>query len=88
MDFGKKQTENVESRQAVRRPGNFSATIILDDNSRIRCLIKDFSRLGALLAVPSILGIPDQFDLLAISGPKRRVLVVCRSPSRLDVRFI
>ena len=88
MSFGKKQAVSREHRQAVRQPGNFSATIILEDNSRIRCLIKDFSRLGALLAVPTILGIPDQFDLLTIAGSRRRVLVVRRSPSRLGVRFV
>ena len=88
MSFNEKQTLGREPRQAVRQPGNFSATIILDDYSRIRCLIKDFSKFGALLAVPSVLGIPDQFHLLAVAGPRRRVLVVRRSPSRLGVRFL
>ena len=88
MSFGKKRTVGPEGRSALRQPGNFSATIILDDKSRIRCLVKDFSKLGALLAVPSILGVPDQFDLLAASGIRRRVLVVRRSPSRLGVRFL
>ena len=88
MSFGKKQPVGSDGRQAIRQPGNFSATIILDDNSRIRCLIKDFSKLGALLAVPSVLGIPDQFDLVAVPGTRRRVSVVRRGTSRLGVRFL
>ena len=88
MSFYEKHTISRERRQAVRQPGNFSATIILDDYSRIRCLVKDFSRLGALLAVPSVLGIPDQFHLLAVAGPRRRILVVRRRPWHLGVRFL
>lgn len=77
-----------EHRQSERRPGNFNASILVDGRPAIRCLVKDFSKTGALLLVPSILGVPDQFDLQAPSGQRRRVEVKWRGRARIGVKFI
>ena len=88
MSFGKKEPRPFEKRQSDRRPANLGASIVLDSGERVRCLVKNFSKTGALLVVPSILGIPQWFELQAGNGPKRRVEVVRRHTSRLGVRFV
>lgn len=77
-----------DNRKAVRQTGNFSASIVLDGRQCVRCLVKDFSSTGALLMVPSILGLPEQFDLQAASGQRRRVEVKWRGAARLGVKFL
>ncbi len=78
----------VEQRRSPRHPSNLSAVIILDNGERIGCVVRDFSRSGALLIVPTILGIPSEFNLQASTGHMRRVMVVRRGTSRLGVRYI
>lgn len=82
-----KTQSGTEQRRSERKLGNFGATILLETGQRIRCLVKDFSKTGALLIVPSVLGIPDRFVLLVGSGFSRNVLVRRVGPSRLGVRF-
>jgi hypothetical protein len=52
------------------------------------CTVLDLSEAGALLEVPSILGIPDQFHLKIPGQGSRLVEVLRRRPSQLAVRFV
>jgi hypothetical protein len=88
MNFGKRNLQLVERRQAARQACNVSATIILEGGTRIGCVVANFSSIGALLVVPSILGIPAQFDLQVANGSKRRVEVARRGRSFVGVRFV
>jgi len=78
----------TNKRRAERHKGNFGATIILPNGERHRCIVKDFSKTGAMLLVKSVLGLPAQFALLADGGPKRAVEVVRRGSGKLAVRFV
>jgi hypothetical protein len=77
-----------DARRATRMPGNIGAFIILASGDRLRCIVKDFSITGALLIVPSVLGLPDDFELQAVGGPCRCVNVVRRSAGKVAVRFV
>jgi PilZ domain len=88
MSDDKREPAGFEKRKSPRRPGNFSATIILDNGERIRCIVKDFSKYGVLLVVPTVLGIPLEFNLQAATGQVRRVRVQRRGTSRLGVMFV
>jgi hypothetical protein len=92
MGFESLKSANTESggaerRRSPRHASNLSAVIILDNGERIRCVVRDFSKSGALLVVPSVLGIPAEFNLQAATGQVRRVKVMRRGTSRLGVRF-
>ena len=88
MSIEKQKPGGAEQRCDVRRPGNFSASIVFDNGMRVRCLVKDFSKSGALLMVPTVLGIPPEFNLQASTGQVRRVEVRRRGTGRLGVRFV
>jgi hypothetical protein len=77
-----------DARRAARKPGNIGAFIILANGHRLRCIVKDFSITGALLIVPSVLGLPNDFELQAVGGPCRCVNVVRRSAGKVAVRFV
>ena len=87
MKAGTTTAGTYERRGAERHPGNFGASIVIDRDRRISCLVKNFSKTGALLSVLSVLGIPDEFHLQA-AGLRRRVLVQWRQGCRLGVRFV
>jgi hypothetical protein len=53
----------IDKRNSPRQASRLNAVVLLDNGLRIRCIVKDFSKTGALLIVPTILGIPDQFSL-------------------------
>jgi hypothetical protein len=76
-----------DQRRAARHLGNIGATIILPNGDQVRCIVKDFSKSGALLLVTSVLGLPDAFELQAIAGPRRSVRVVRRGAGRVAVRY-
>jgi hypothetical protein len=88
MNFGKRQPKFLERRKAERRSCNFRGTILIDGANRVGCSVVNISAIGALLAVPSILGIPMQFELQVGHGPRRRVEVARRGRSFLGVRFV
>jgi hypothetical protein len=77
-----------DQRRAERRLGNIGALIILANGDQMRCVVKDFSKTGALLIVSSVLGLPNEFELQAIGGPRRSVRVVRRGSGKVAVRFV
>jgi hypothetical protein len=88
MTHGRPVSKGADKRRSPRNPANFGAMIVLDSGVRVRCMVKDFSHTGALLVVPSVLGIPEEFTLEAANGLRRRVVIRRRGRSRLGVEFI
>ena len=77
-----------ERRGAVRHIGNIGAVIILANGERLSCIVRDFSKSGALLLVSSVLGLPVEFLLHAHGGPTRKVATVWRGSSKVGVTFV
>ncbi len=88
MNVTRKDRRVGEKRGANRLEADFAALIMLDSGRVIRCQVKDFSATGALLVVPSVLGIPEEFVLKAPTGQARRVKVMRRSVARLGVTYL
>ena len=90
MSFGKRQPVGfggVERRRAVREKSDLSARILMPDGQSAKCLVTDFSRIGARLAVPSAFGLPDAFDLRA-AGRRYHVEVIRRGIAHVGVVFV
>jgi hypothetical protein len=65
-----------------------SGRIVFNDGrSTIDCLVRSRSPEGARLKVTSILGIPDQFELVVMNDPTRICSVVWRSATEIGVAF-
>jgi hypothetical protein len=88
VSFNRPKRTPDERRRAPRHPVDFGATLILDGGTVVRCKVKDFSVGGALLVVPSVLGMPEEFLLQAPTGQARRVRVCRRGIARLGVSFV
>ena len=88
MSFFTNAPQSVDRRRAVRRPGHLGAFIVLANGGNIRCLVKNHSTIGALLAVQSGQGVPTEFDLQVAASPLRSVQVVRRDAGIIAVRFI
>jgi hypothetical protein len=77
-----------DNRASLRRRTLKGGRIVLNNgNSTISCTVRNLSETGALLRVPSILGIPDGFDLLFDDGTRYTCTVVRRSGTELGVQF-
>lgn len=77
-----------DGRKAPRRRVLKSARIVFNNkNSTISCTVRDLTEAGALLVLPSTLGVPDEFDLVVGSAPPRHCRIVHRHADRLGVAF-
>ena len=64
------------------------ARIVFNEGrSTISCTVRNLSGSGALLRVESVLGMPDQFDLVVSGDAARRCDVVRRTAHELGVAF-
>lgn len=92
MSFGKKPGPKKfggrEKRRHDRQRVNHPAAIVTQDGKVIPCEIVDWSETGALLAVTSVLGIPQRFNLEPAAGGSYPVEMVRRNVGRIGVRFI
>jgi hypothetical protein len=86
--FGKRPGKVQEKRRAHRARVSLNATIMFGGNQAIRCSIVDISSAGARLLVPSVLGIPERFQLRDDQGSTRQVEVSRRGTGRLGVTFL
>lgn len=79
----------AEKRSRTRPRTLKGAKIVFGDGSRvIDCTIRNRSDIGAQLKVPSIVGIPDQFQLHeTTTGERRTVTIVWRKVGLLGVKF-
>ena len=77
-----------ESRQSPRRRTLKNGRIVFNSrNSTIDCTVRNLSKNGALLLLPNIAGIPDDFEL-HIDGESHATHVVWRSHGQLGVTWI
>lgn len=78
-----------EKRREPRARALKGGKIIFDGSSIIDCTIRNRSEHGAQLKVPSLGGIPDQFELHEIAtGVRRKVIVIWRRIGLLGVKFL
>lgn len=85
MEFAVMDEKRSQSRPRALK----GASIVFGNGSRvIDCTIRNRSSQGARLSVPSIIGVPDQFELHDnASGEKRSVTVVWRQERVIGVKF-
>jgi hypothetical protein len=79
----------VERRQAQRTRVLKSAKIILNNHaSVIDCAVRNLTNLGACVQVPSVVGIPDNFNLTFDSGRSSRSChLIWRTENKLGISF-
>jgi hypothetical protein len=78
----------MDRRQQSRAKTLKSAKIVFNRHmSVIDCTIRNRTATGALLNVPSSVGIPDTFEVL-LDGAYRRCCVVWRKPKQLGIEFV
>lgn len=83
MTFGRR-----DLRLTPRRNTMIPAQIVFDGGrKRIDCIIRNLSDGGAKLEVPSVVGVPNTFDLLAPRQPPRPCRVVWRALKEMGVQF-
>lgn len=78
-----------ERRRSPRRRVLKTAKIVFNhDRSVVDCTVRNLSPEGALLTLPSTLGIPAHFDLVLEGEPRPLACdVVWRHEQRLGVRY-
>lgn len=77
-----------ENRVSQRRRTLKGARIVINDGfSTIECTVRNLSESGALLKVASVIGIPDQFELVMSDGAKHACTVARRTATELGVAF-
>ena len=81
-------SQPTENRSAERRTTLKGGRIVFNaGRSTITATVRNLSSKGAKLAVSSVVGIPDTFDLLLDSGAKQPCRVVWRTLKELGVEF-
>jgi hypothetical protein len=76
-----------ERRQSPRRRTLKGAQIVFNDRrSVIECTVRDMSSHGALLAVPSLLGIPNEFEL-RLDGDLRSARIVWKGIGKIGIAW-
>ena len=89
MSFGKSKTyKGPDRRRSPRERVSLRADIILATGRRIPCQIVDRSATGMRIALTSMLGIPDRFDLQVESAEPVDVFVVRRQTGEVFVSFL
>ena len=71
MSFGKRQPtgyHGVERRRQIRQKVDLFAHVVLLTGQLVKCRVTDLSSAGARLAVPSVFGLPDAFQLRGLHG--------------------
>jgi hypothetical protein len=83
-DADQVERRKVLPRRRVLKP----ARIVFNKrSSTIDCTVRNLTDQGALLILPSILGVPEEFDLIIASEPPRACRVVHKHESSLGVEF-
>ena len=79
----------VERRQVQRTRVLKAAKIILNSHaSVIDCTVRNLTNLGACVQVPSVVGIPDSFDLTFDSGrSSRNCRLIWRTENKFGITF-
>jgi hypothetical protein len=80
----------MDEKRSKTRPRTLKGAKIVfaDGTNVIDCIIRNRSQDGAQLKVPSIVGIPDQFELHeTATGERHVVTVIWRKVGLLGVKF-
>ena len=79
----------AERRKVPRTRTLKSGKIVVHAHtSLVDCTVRNLSTKGALLTVPSLVGIPENFELvLAATGAHHQCRVIWRGENRLGVEF-
>lgn len=79
----------MEERRAAQRHKTLKGGRIAfnDGHSTIACLVRSLSDIGALLKVESVVGVPEQFDLVLNDGRAFHCRVSRRTATELGVTF-
>lgn len=80
----------MDEKRGESRPRTLKgAKIVFENGSRvIDCTMRNRSAHGAHLTVPSVVGIPEQFELIeTATGERRSVTVIWRKVDSLGVKF-
>jgi hypothetical protein len=79
----------VEKRKEPRTRTLKTARIVFNDGrSVIDCVVRNLSAHGALLVVPSLLGVPERFELVIDSdGFRRAVRARWKREAKIGVEF-
>jgi hypothetical protein len=78
-----------DRRGSERRRQLKGALIVFNNgHSTINGVLRNLSDTGALIKVPSTIGVPDIFELRISNAERRRCLVVRRSGTEIGVRFV
>jgi len=73
----------IQSRLRTLKSGKI---VFNDRRSVVDCTIRNLSRTGACLQMPTTAGIPEHFELL-LEGVSRTCAIAWRSGSRMGVSF-
>ena len=77
-----------ERRAHIRLRTLKGARIAINDRrSTFQCMVRNLSEGGALLRVASVVGIPDNFDLVMDDGREFACTAVWRSVTEIGVAF-
>lgn len=81
--------DNHDERRRERRNRTLKGGRIVFNGgfSVVACTIRNLSQGGALLQVPSVVGIPREFDLEMDAAPRRTCHVMWRTEERIGVAF-
>lgn len=77
----------AERRLTPRRRVLKPARILIDKKSVISCTVRNLSEGGSRLEMPSILGVPELFELEIAGEPRRLARRVWTSASAMGVAF-
>ena len=87
MSFGKREATGYGGVERRRHIARVPVDILTNAARPIDCRIVSMSTTGARLSLPSILGIPESFELRAF-GQTHRVKVSRRGARYIAVRFL
>jgi hypothetical protein len=77
----------ADTRRAARHKVLKPGTIVINRRSTISCTVRNLSARGAKLEVPSVVGIPDMFEL-KVDGKTQTCRVAWRRLKELGVAFV
>jgi hypothetical protein len=77
-----------EQRATPRRRTLKGARIVINDGfSTLECTVRNLSESGARLQLPSVVGIPDSFQLLMDDGRSFACTIAWKTGTEIGVRF-
>ena len=76
-----------ERQAAHRKSTSLDALIHVPGRLPIKCMVRDISSTGACLIVPTVLGLPNIFELKIAGRDQCSAEIVRRASQRIGIRF-